>query len=173
MARRSKKRGTKKRTIRRTKSKSFGNVDFTAIMWSGVGGLGARLIDKVLPATLDARLVAGGKMAVGIAMPMLAKDPKTKKMLSEIGAGMVAVSLLDLVQSFGFMAGIGYARPSPVQDLALVLDRSDRLQGTTSVMGEYTEVMGDSDINVMNGSDDINVMNGYAEESFEDMEELM
>lgn len=161
MARR-KKKGTKRRTVRRTRTRSIGAIDMNQLLYSGVGGLSAQLINKIIPATWDAKMVAGGKLALGVALPMVSKDAKTKKMLSDIGSGMVAVSIVELLQSFGFMAGIGFAKPNEVEEFAVVLD-SDRLQRDrigadvlgANVLGQYE----DDDISVINGVNDIAVMN--------------
>ena len=168
---RKKKRSTKRRTVRRTRSRSIGAFDFNQLLYSGVGGLGAQLINKVVPATWDAKMVAGGKLALGVALPMVSKDAKTKKMLSDIGAGIVAVSLVELIQSFGFMAGVGFAKPSDVQEFAVVLD-SDRLQRDrigADVLGADVLGANDDDIAVMNGADDLAVINIDAYE----MEDVM
>lgn len=161
MARR-KKKGTKRRTVRRSRSRSIGAVDFNQLLYSGVGGLGAQLINKIVPATWDARMVAGGKLALGVALPMVSKDAKTKKMLSDIGSGVVAVSIVELIQSFGFMAGVGYAKPNDVEEFAVVIDQ-DRLQkdriGADVLGADVLGAMEDDDIAVMNGADDLAVIN--------------
>jgi hypothetical protein len=159
MARR-KKRKTKyvtKRIVKR--SRGMGAVDFTGLLYSAVGGIGARLLNRVLPTTLDPKIISGIQIGAGVVMPMLSKDAKTKKMLGEIGMGMVGVGATDLVMSFGFMTGVGAYRPSNVEELALVLDSKDGIGA--DVLG--ADVLGENDINVVNGYD-IPVMNGYGNE---------
>lgn len=158
-----KKRKTKyvtKRVVKR--SRGMGAVDFTGLLYSGVGGIGARLLNRVLPSTLDPKIIAGIQIGTGVALPMLSKDAKTKKMLGEIGMGMVGVGATDLVMSFGFMAGVGAYKPSSVDELALVLDSKDGIGA--DVLG--ADVLGENDIDVMNGAD-IPVMNGYGYDDYE------
>jgi len=77
---RKKKRKTKyvtKRVVKR--SRGMGAVDFTALLYSVVGGIGARLLNRVLPSTLDPKIISGIQIGTGVALPMLSKDAKTKK----------------------------------------------------------------------------------------------
>lgn len=134
MARKKKKRTSRKS---RRRGSSIGQIDVTGMLYSGVGGLAARLIDRIVPSTLDPKLVAAGKIAVGFAMPMLVKDAKTKKMLSDMGAGMVAVAVVDLSAQFGFMQGVIGTPPAPalVDELAIAVDDVDPANVGADVLG--------------------------------------
>lgn len=116
----------------------LGAIDTTNILGVVAGTVGAKLVDKIIPDTVDAKLIAGGKVALGIALPMLVKDGKTKNMLSAVGSGMIAVGTVELLSEFGVLNGVG-ANDSDM--LVVALDGVD-------------------DIPVVNGTDDIPVVNG-------------
>ena len=67
------------------------------------GAAGAQLVTKFVPSTWDARIAAGIPVVAGLFLPKLVKGEAGKA----IGAGMVAVGGLKLVQSFGVLNGIG------------------------------------------------------------------
>lgn len=102
-----KKRSTKKRRmsgVRRRRS-TMGAIDFTNILAVVGGAVAAGYLNKLVPATINDKLVAGGKVALGIALPMLSKSGSTKNILTGVGAGMIAVGSVDLLKSFGVLSG--------------------------------------------------------------------
>lgn len=102
-----KRRKSKKRMsgVRRKRSRSIGAIDTTNILGVVGGALIAGYLNKIVPTTIDSRLLAGGKVALGVALPMFVKSGATKNILSGVGSGMIAVGSVDLLKSFGVLSG--------------------------------------------------------------------
>jgi hypothetical protein len=102
-----KRRKSKKRMsgVRRKRSRSIGAIDTTNILGVVGGALIAGYLNKIVPTTVDSKLLAGGKVALGIALPMFVKSGATKNILSGVGSGMIAVGSVDLLKSFGVLSG--------------------------------------------------------------------
>jgi len=102
-----KRRKSKKRMsgVRRKRSRSIGAIDTTNILGVVGGALIAGYLNKIVPTTIDSRLLAGGKVALGVALPMFVKTGATKNILSGVGSGMIAVGSVDLLKSFGVLSG--------------------------------------------------------------------
>ena len=136
-----KKKAKKSRSKSRSRSRRggmLGAIDVTNTLSIVVGAVGAKLIDKVVPESLDPRIVAAGKVAAGLFLPGLVKDGKTKAMMQGVGSGMIAVGAMDLLTSFGVLSGV-----SDNDLLAVSLEGVD-------------------DLPVVNGTDDLPVVNGDA-----------
>jgi hypothetical protein len=116
----------------------MGAIDITNVLSVVVGAIGSKLIDKVVPESIDKKIASGGKVAIGLLMPMLSKDGKTKNMLSGVGAGFIAVGSVELLNSFGVLSGLG----AKDDDMLVV------------------SLEGADDLSVINGADDLNVING-------------
>ena len=139
------KRKTKTRKSSRSRSRSrsmIGAIDFNSVVGVVVGAVATKLLDKVIPDTINDKIVSGGKVALGLALPMLSKEGKTKNLLSGVGNGMIAVGVVELLNSFGVLNGLG---ANDDEMLVVSLDGAD-------------------DINVVNGVDDINVVNGLGDD---------
>lgn len=150
MAKRRKK--TKKAGRRRSRKTSMGNIDITNILGVVAGAVAAGYLDKVIPETIDNKIVAGGKIALGIALPMFVKSGSMKNILGGAGAGMIAVGSVDLLKEFGVLSGT-----------------SDDDMLEISLNGDQDVLSGDDDLNVINGDvlagdDDISVINGMDDE---------
>ena len=150
MAKRRKK--TKKAGRRRSRKTSMGNIDITNILGVVAGAVVAGYLDKVIPETIDNKIVAGGKIALGIALPMFVKSGSIKNILGGAGAGMIAVGSVDLLKEFGVLSGT-----------------SDDDMLEISLNGDQDVLSGDDDLNVINGDvlagdDDISVINGMDDE---------
>ena len=107
MARR--KKTMKKRPMRRRSKKGMGAVgsNLTNALFTIVGGVAARFVSNTINGTsLDASykgyVAAAAPIAVGLFLPKFIKTP----MGSALGAGMVAVGGLGLVQSTGVLSGM-------------------------------------------------------------------
>ena len=85
----------------------MGGIDITNILGVIVGAVGSKLIDKVIPDSIDKKIASGGKVAIGLLLPMLSKDGKMKNILGGVGAGFVAVGSVELLNSFGVLSGLG------------------------------------------------------------------
>jgi hypothetical protein len=120
----------------------IGAIDFNSVMGVVVGAVATKLLDKVIPDTINDKIVSGGKVALGLALPMLSKEGKTKNLLSGVGNGMIAVGVVELLNSFGVLNGLG---ANDDEMLVVSLDGAD-------------------DLNVVNGTDDINVVNGLGDD---------
>jgi len=150
MAKRRKK--TKKAGRRRSRKSTMGAIDITNILGVVAGAVVAGYLDKVIPETIDNKIVAGGKIALGIALPMFVKSGSMKNILGGAGAGMIAVGSVDLLKEFGVLSGTA---------------DDDMLE--ISLNGDQDVLAGDDDINVINGDvlagdDDISVINGMDDE---------
>jgi len=151
MARRRKRATTtpaRRRTTRRTGALgSSKGLDIMAVVYAASGGIGAKLVDKILPANLDPKLASGGKLVLGAMLPMLARDAKTKEMLRSIGLGIVTVGATELLQEFGIVNA-----PETDFDIAVALD--DEMNGNDlSVMND--DILNDrvlNDLSVMNAA---------------------
>jgi hypothetical protein len=102
-----KRRKTKRKMsgVRRKRSRSMGAIDTTNILGVVGGALIAGYLNKIVPTTVDSRLLAGGKVALGVALPMFVKSGATKNILTGVGSGMIAVGSVDLLKSFGVISG--------------------------------------------------------------------
>ena len=139
------KRKTKTRKSSRSRSRSrsmIGAIDFNSVVGVVVGAVATKLLDKVIPDTINDKIVSGGKIALGLALPMLSKEGKTKNLLSGVGNGLIAVGVVELLNSFGVLNGLG---ANDDEMLVVSLDGAD-------------------DLNVVNGMDDINVVNGLGDD---------
>ena len=130
---------------RRSRSRVSGlaGIEVSNVFAAVLGGIGAKMVDKFLPATTDKKTLAAVKIGVGLLLPMVSKEARTKAMLTAAGTGFVVVGGLDLLKSLNILAGLG------------VTDASD-----------FTVVRlnADSDLNVVNGDNDLNVVNGEADQ---------
>jgi hypothetical protein len=83
----------------------MGGIDFTNILAVVGGAVAAGYLNKVVPTTINDKLLSGGKIALGVVLPMLSKSGATKNILSGVGSGMIAVGSVDLLKSFGVLNG--------------------------------------------------------------------
>jgi predicted glycosyltransferase len=134
MARR---RKTMKRSTPRRKSRSMGAA--ASSMVAEIGGLAAgailaKQLNKML--SFDARILAAGKVVLGVALPKFVKTP----IMKSVGQGMIAVGATELVGSFvPALAGA---------DDVIVLN------GLDTIGEDISEVNG-MDISEVNGYDEI------------------
>ena len=124
---------------RRRSRMSGGKIDFTNILAVVGGAVIAGYVNKLVPVTVNDKIIAGGKVALGIALPMLSKNGQTKNILSGVGAGMIAVGSVDLLKSFGAISG----------DFDIPVINGDVLAGLNGDV-----LAGDFDIPVINGDDE-------------------
>jgi hypothetical protein len=148
------KRKTKKHhTKRRSHRSGMGAIDFTNILGVVAGAVAAGYLDKLVPDSVNPKIVAGGKVALGVALPMFVKSGSMKNILAGAGAGMIAVGSVGLLKEFGVLSGT---------------TNDDVLE--ISLNGDMDVLSGD-DMSVINASvlaeDDMSVINGYDEESEE------
>ena len=143
-----KKHKTKRRVsgVRRH-HKHMGGIDFTNILAVVGGAVAAGYLNKLIPSTVNDKIVAGGKVALGVALPMFVKSGSTKNLLSGIGSGMIAVGSIDLLKSFGALSG-DFDIPVINGD---VLANDDFMSGDV-LSGDIPVINGDEDF--MSGDDD-------------------
>lgn len=120
--------------------KHIGGIDFTNILAVVGGAVAAGYVNKLIPTTVNDKIVATGKVALGIALPMLAKGGSTKNLLHGVGMGMVAVGSVDLLKSFGVLNG----------DFDIPVVNGDVLSGDDFMSGDVLA----ADIPVINGDED-------------------
>lgn len=151
MAKRRKTKRTKMSGVRRrSKVNGLGAIDFMNIIAVAGGAVAGGLVNKFVPTTINTKLVSGGKIALGIALPMLVKSP----LMSGIGAGMIAIGSYELVKSTGVISGLG----ADDDTISISLEGVNVLSGNDFSEGVLA---GNDDISVVNGNDDISVVNGY------------
>jgi hypothetical protein len=148
--RKSKVSGVKRR---RSSRSNMGGIDVTNILSVVGGAVIAGYINKLIPAKVNDKVVAGGKVALGIALPMLSKSGATKNILSGVGAGMIAVGSVDLLKSFGALSG----------DFDIPVINGDVLAGLDIVNGD---VLAGDDIPVINGMDDFMGQDEFGQDEF-------
>ena len=129
--------------VRRRRS-SVGAIDTTNILGVVGGAVLAGYLNKLVPATVNDKVLAGGKVALGVALPMIFKGGKTKNIMTGVGAGMIAVGSVDLLKSFGALSGSF--------DIPVV--NGDILAGDEDEMGQDIPVINGD---VLGGDDDINM----------------
>jgi hypothetical protein len=123
-----------------------GNVLMT-VGGLAAGAIVAKQLNKVLK--FDAKILAAGKVALGIALPKFVKSP----IMSSVGNGMIAVGATELIGSFvPMLAG--------TDDVVLLsgldeIGEFDELSGVDVMNGDISEVNGYSDISEVNGLDEI------------------
>jgi len=144
MARRRTKNKPKRRSYRRSSSMGAvaGNL-LTTIGGIAAGAIVAKQLNKMLK--FDAKILAAGKVALGVALPRFIKNP----LMTSVGQGMIAVGATELVGAF--VPSLGAA------DDVVLLSGLDEMGGLDEI-GEYSELSG---LDVMNG--DISEVNGYGD----------
>jgi hypothetical protein len=89
------------------------------LLSGAVGGLGAGLLGKVLPATTGVEMRAGYTLAAGFIAATVFKLPN-------VGAGMAAVGVKELLGAKGLLAeGANYA--DPINNLPMVLNEGEAM----------------------------------------------
>jgi hypothetical protein len=152
----------------RTKSRLAG-FDPMSVLVVAAGGAAAGLINKVIPTTLDSKIVAVGKVAIGALLPMLTKEGKTKQMLSHFGEGFIAVGTYELLKGMGVISGIGQTEVADEDLLAVSLEGIEDIE--FEELDELNEnVLNGDDLNVVNDNvlngDDLNVINGDLDQTY-------
>lgn len=90
---------------RRRHSTKMGGIDTTNILGVVAGAVAAGYLNKLVGNKVNDKVLAGGKVALGIALPMFFKSGSTKNIVAGIGSGMIAVGSVDLLKSFGALSG--------------------------------------------------------------------
>ena len=150
------KRRTSKKQSRRSyrRSQSMGAAAGNMLVTVGglaAGAIVAKQLNKILK--FDAKILAAGKVALGIALPKFVKSP----LMANVGNGMVAVGATELVGAFvPALAG--------TDDVVLLsgmdeIGELDELSGLDEI-GQLDEI--GADISEINGTD-INEVNGLDE----------
>ena len=132
-----------KKHARRRRMSGVGAVGgFTPEIGAALGGVAGGLLNKVMPSTVNPKLVAGGKIVLGV---LAGKAGKTE-IVKGMGLGLVALGTVEMLQQFGVLNGIGAPASSDMMAVSL--------EGTESVLA------GAEDLSVINGSEDLSVING-------------
>ena len=164
MAKRRKKSRSKMAGVRRKRSRvsGLGSIDIMNIGSILAGGLIAGYINKfnkekdptTKEKTINPTIFAGGKLALGVALPMFIKSP----IASGIGAGMIAVGGLELLKNLAPTMVSGFGALEDSDTISISLEGVNVLSGNNFDDGVLA---GNDDISVVNGNDDISVVNGY------------
>ena len=126
---------------RRRRHHRMGAIDTTNILSVVGGAVVAGYLNKIVPATVNDKVLAGGKVALGIALPMFAKAGTTKNILAGVGSGMIAVGSVDLLKSFGALSG----------DFDIPVINGDVLSGDDDIPVINGDVLSGNDIPTING----------------------
>ena len=149
-----KRKRNKSKMRRRSRVSGMGAVDFTNILSVVAGAVAGGMVNKLIPADskIDPRIVSGGKVALGIALPMFSKSGSTKNILAGVGSGMVAVGSVELLKGLAptMFAGIGED-----EFVSVSLDGIGEDILAENILAENVLA---GDIDVVNG--DIDVVNG-------------
>lgn len=163
MAKRRKKTRSKMSGVRRKRSRvsGLGSIDIMNIGSILAGGLIAGYINKfnkedatTKEKAISPTIFAGGKLALGIALPMFIKN----SIASGIGAGMIAVGGLELIKNLAPTMVSGFGALEDSDTISISLEGVNVLSGNNFDEGVLA---GNDDISVVNGNDDISVVNGY------------
>jgi len=140
--RRTKKSSNRRRSSRRRSSLSGlkGGSQLSMVPAVLAGAVIAGFVNKVIPATVNDKIVAGGKIALGVALPNFVPG-NLKNMAQAAGFGMIAVGGVDLLKSFGVLSG-DFDIPVINGDV-LTGDDLEIINGIED--GEAIEVNGDED----------------------------
>lgn len=143
-----------KRSTRRSRMSGMGSVDFTNILSVVAGAVAGGMVNKLIPADskIDPRIVSGGKVALGVALPMLSKSGSTKNILAGVGSGMIAVGSVELLK------GLAPAMFSGIGEDEFVSVSLDGIGEDILAENILAEDILAGDIDVING--DIDVVNG-------------
>lgn len=146
-----KKTGKKKKSSHRGKFRKggLGAIDITSILAVVAGAAGAGFADKIIPETIDKRIVAGGKIVLGAILPMLSKSGSTKNMLAGVGNGLISVGTIELLKGFGVL---GAAEETLEVDLSGTEDVLAGMDEISVMNGEENVLAGD-DLSIINGMD--------------------
>ena len=150
MRKRSKKRIS---GVRRRRSSRMGGIDTTNILGVVAGAVAAGYLNKLVGNKVNDKVLAGGKVALGIALPMLFKSGSTKNIMAGVGSGMVAVGSVDLLKSFGALSGDF--------DIPVINGDDEFMSGDDEFMGEDF-----LSADILNGDDDMGADFLSADEDF-------
>ena len=159
MARRKKSKRPSGRSYKR-RSSSMGAVAGDMLMTIGglaAGAIAAKQLNKILK--FDAKILAAGKVALGIVLPKVVKNP----FINSVGNGMIAVGATELVGAF--VPALGAA-----DDVILLSGLDDELGGFDELSG--LDEIGAMDISEVNGLDEIGAMDISEVNGFDEIGEV-
>jgi len=142
MARRRKKVAVKRRSTRRRSMGAAGAGMLMDIAGVVAGAVIAKQLNKVLK--FDAKILAAGKIALGVMLPKFVKNP----LINGIGQGMIAIGGTELVGSF--IPSLG------ATDDVIMLSGdfdTDMMSGLDTIGQDVSEVNG-FDVAEVNGYDE-------------------
>lgn len=142
MAKRRKKAVVKRRSSRRRSMGAVGSGMIMDIAGVVAGAVIAKQLNKVLK--FDAKILAAGKIALGVMLPKFVKNP----LINGIGQGMIAIGGTELVGSF--IPSLGAT--DDVVMLSGDFD-TDMMSGLDTIGADISEVNG-FDVAEVNGYDE-------------------
>ena len=167
---RSKVSGVRRKT---TRMSGIGSIDFLNIAGILAGGVIAGFVntfnkedETTKLKKIDPKLFAGGKIALGVALPMLVKNP----IVNGIGAGMIAVGGLELIKNLAPKMISGFGALEDTDTISISLEGVNVLSGNNFDEGVLA---GNDDISVINGNDDITVVNGNDDMNFDNDDDYL
>jgi hypothetical protein len=141
------KRRKKTKKGRRSRVSGKMNIDFTNILAVAAGAVGSKFIGNMIPDSVDAKYKALGKIALGVALPMLVKSGSMKNIAAGVGSGFIAMGAVEALSSFGILGG-------DMDMLDVTLNGDDDLSVVNeNILAE--DVLGSADdLSVVQGMDD-------------------
>ena len=145
------KKSRKVSSRRYSRMSGIGAIDFTNILGVVAGAIVAKKVNDFIPVDetgapkINSKIVSGGKLALGVALPMFVKGGALKNVMSGVGAGMVAVGGTELLKDLGVLNGLGLdTNNAPLLDV-FKTGLSGNVLGTGSYLGA------NDDLSVING----------------------
>ena len=175
MAKRRKKTRSKISGVRRKRSRvsGLGSIDIMNIGSILVGGLIAGYVNNfnkedatTKERKINPTIFAGGKIALGVALPMFIKNP----IASGVGAGMIAVGGLELVKNLAPTMISGFGALEDSDTISISLEGVNVLSGTDF---DSDGILAGNDISVVNGNDDISVVNGMDSDMYDNDDDYL
>jgi hypothetical protein len=143
----------------------MGGIDTTNILGVVAGAVVAGYLNKLVGNKVNDKVLAGGKVALGIALPMLFKSGSTKNIMAGVGSGMVAVGSVDLLKSFGALSG-DFDIPVINGDFDIPVINGDDDLGADFLSGDDDMGADFLSADILNGDDDLGADFLSGEEDF-------
>ena len=157
MARRRTKRRTHSRRRRHSRMSGTGGMIQTLLIGTA-GALVAKVVSNKLSSKVNPKLLAGGEVILGVALPKFVKN----KFMADFGYGMAIGGALNGLQSFGVVSAISGIGADIEVSYGEV---EDDIAGTSSNLNEVSGGMdyeiGLTDPGIMAGDDHLATVAGY------------
>ena len=146
---------------RRRRARKVSGLDVQTPGLTVAGAIASYFGEKAIPADLTSKLppeaIQGGKIALGILLPMLVKKASAKKLLTAVGTGIAVEGALQLVKEIQ-IAGLSMGNLGNLEEIEFDLGES-----LPVMSGDSLPVMSGDSLPVMSGVDEVQIWNAYEE----------